>query len=235
MGVHSPSNGDQLAPKATKDQILDFFLTTYQSFVKPIVLMRLLLHRLATTGSQNPFDWSLDAEKAVVMTTTHLTSIPPTQTNVLKLIGQWIESYPDDFVEHPGLQQEVIKIVQRLKLVRGPYLPHAHRLKSFLQDINHPRINSLLASADDERRVPHHDNLYKLVCAYIVFNDDVIVMSCFKSFLQCKQMVLGGHLPVTMDTAVYLASLQLHIEVQSHVNTHTHTRHDIVHARTHRM
>lgn len=211
MGVQSPSE-DTIAPMATKDQILDFFLTTYQSFVKPLVLMRLLLHRLATTGSKNPFDWSVEAEKSVVATTTHSTSIPPTQANVLKLIGQWMESYPNDFIEHPALQGEVLKVIQRLKLARGPYLPHAHRLKSFLQDASHPRISSSLASAEEERRVPHHDNLYKLV--RIVFHQvvyDVIIMSYL--VLQCKQMVLGGHLPVTMDTAVFLASLQLHIEV----------------------
>ena len=30
--------------------IIDFFLTTYRSFMEPIILLRLLLHRLVTTG-----------------------------------------------------------------------------------------------------------------------------------------------------------------------------------------
>ena len=30
---------------------------------------------------------------------------------------------------------------------------------------------------------------------------------------QCKQMVTGGHLPVTLEQAIFMAGLQLHIEV----------------------
>ena len=33
-----------------EEVIIDFFLTTYRSFVEPIILLRLLLHRLVTTG-----------------------------------------------------------------------------------------------------------------------------------------------------------------------------------------
>ena len=31
--------------------------------------------------------------------------------------------------------------------------------------------------------------------------------------LQCKQMITGGHLPVTLDQAIFMSGLQLHVEV----------------------
>ncbi len=34
-------------------------------------------------------------------------------------------------------------------------------------------------------------------------------------FVQCKQMVTGGHLPVILDEAIFISSLQLHIEVST--------------------
>ncbi len=39
---------------------------------------------------------------------------------------------------------------------------------------------------------------------------------------QCKQMVTGGHLPVTLDEAIYISALQLHIEVSQSTRKHSH-------------
>lgn len=36
---------------------------------------------------------------------------------------------------------------------------------------------------------------------------------------QCKQMVIEGHLPVTVDEAIFMAALQTHIEVRSKFNS----------------
>ena len=112
---------------ASKDQILQFFLTTYKSFVHPLIFMRLLLHRLSYNDSLNLFDWSNKADSTP--TTTHLVSVPPTQINILNLIGQWLEMFPDDFTNYPSLKEELEKVIGRLKLARGPYIPHTHRLR----------------------------------------------------------------------------------------------------------
>lgn len=112
---------------ASKDQVLQFFLTTFKSFVHPLVLIRLLLHRLSCEDSLNLFDWSKNVGST--SSSIHLISVPATQISVLNLIGRWLELYPDDFAEYPCLKEELEKIVSRLKLVRGPYIPHTHRLR----------------------------------------------------------------------------------------------------------
>ena len=162
-GPQSPT-GERLSPKATKEQIVDFFLTTYQSFIHPVILIRLLLHRLNSHDWINPFDWSIEPNRSTIPPIPHSTSIPPTQINVLNLIGRWLESFPDDFLEHPQLQQDVSNVIQRLKLARGPYVPQAHKLKSFMMDISRPRADNSV-NIDATKRVPHHENLFKLVGA----------------------------------------------------------------------
>ena len=162
MGPQSPA-GDLLTPKATKEQILDFFLSTYQSFVHPIVFMRLLLHRLASKDHGNLFDWSVQPDKSTITPTPHSATIPPVHMSVLNVIGRWLEMFPDDFLDHPRLQENTLRLLRRLKLARGPYIPHTHRLKSLLNDIDRPRADSS-APGEERKRVPHHENLYKLVC-----------------------------------------------------------------------
>ncbi len=162
----SPTENHTLSPKATKEQIINFFLTTYQSFVRPIILMRLFLHRLATPKHpQNPFNWCLPTEVSTLPHSPHHVgySIPSTQMSVLALVGHWLESFPDDFVDFSELQVEVNKVVKRLRLTRGPFIPHTHRLRSLLQDLSRPRNERHGASTEEDMRVPHHDNLYQLV------------------------------------------------------------------------
>lgn len=126
-----PSPGPTL--HASKDQILQFFLTTFKSFVHPLVLTRLLLHRLSSPpgkgeDSSDLFDWSRQ-DPAPLSPTIHLVSVPGVQLSVLNVIGRWLELYPDDFLTYPHVRQEVDKVVSRLKLVRGSYIPHTHRLR----------------------------------------------------------------------------------------------------------
>ena len=97
-GPHSP--GNELAKRATKQQIATFFLTCYQSFMHPLILIRLLLHRLAMPCSQNPFDWSVNPDKGSVPSFAHTDSIPAHQSATLKVIGRWLEDFSDDFVQH---------------------------------------------------------------------------------------------------------------------------------------
>ncbi len=158
-----PSSGQTLVPRATKEQIVDFFLTTYQSFVHPTILMRLLLHRLSSRVPGTPFDWSILPDKSTVSPASHAFSIPTTETNVLHLIARWLEGFPADFLEHPQLQEGVTKVIQRMKLAWGPYIPHTHRLRSLLNDVGRPRMDSSGTGADNGERTPHHDNLYSLV------------------------------------------------------------------------
>lgn len=168
LGAQSPPAGS-LSPKATKEQILDFFLTTYQSFMHPVILMRLLLHRISSQDPESPFNWSLLPDRSTIPSTPPSTPLPTIEANVLNLIGRWLEHFPSDFQEHPQLRQSVVNIVQRLRLAKGPYTHHTHRLRSLLQDVGRPRSELLLASSS-QKRVPHHENLYKLVsCVFLGF------------------------------------------------------------------
>lgn len=55
--------------------IIDFFLTTYRSFMEPIILLRLLLHRLVTIGYHVNKHYCLALEQQLlVMITLHHTS-----------------------------------------------------------------------------------------------------------------------------------------------------------------
>lgn len=61
-----------------------------------------------------------------------------------------------------------------------------------------------------KKRVPHHENLYIQV--------EIFSLLCCSHhhamlFYQCKQLLIEELLPVTIEQAVYLAALQLHIEV----------------------
>ena len=97
------SHGNDLGHRATKHQITTFFLTCYQTFVHPLILVRLLRHRLATPCSQNPFDWSVATEKHSVPSFAHVDCMPAHQVATLKVIGRWLEDYPDDFLNHAQL------------------------------------------------------------------------------------------------------------------------------------
>ena len=55
------------------------------------------------------------------------------------------------------------QVISRLRSVRGAYLPHTHLLKSLLQDVNHAPSEAAVADIPEEKREPHHENLYKLV------------------------------------------------------------------------
>ena len=100
-GPRSP--GNELMKRATKQQIMTFFLTSYQSFMHPLIFIRLLLHRLATPCSQNPFDWSVNSDKCSVPSFPHVDTMPPHQTATLNVIGRWLEDHPDDFITYPQL------------------------------------------------------------------------------------------------------------------------------------
>ena len=123
------SKGDLSDPSlhASKDQVIQFFLTMYKSFVHPLILARLLLHRLSSDDQLNLFDWSNDI--SALSPTAHMVSIPPIQLSVLNLIGRWLELYSEDFCSFSSLRGEIDRVVSRLKLVRGSYIPHTHRLR----------------------------------------------------------------------------------------------------------
>ena len=163
VGPLSPTT-EKITPKASREQIVNFFLTMYKSFVHPLIFVRLLRHRLAHPDPENLFDWSVELKTSSPSTKTSSTSfIPAEQLNVFKLIGHWIEACPEDFVEYPSLQSEMEHIVARLRSVRGAYLPHTHRIRSLLQDANRAPSDSAVADVTEEKRQPHHENLYKLV------------------------------------------------------------------------
>ena len=105
---------DKITPKATKEQIINFFLTMYKSFIHPLVFVRLLRHRLAHPDPEGLFDWSIEDKSSSSSSpnakTTPTSFIPPEQLNVFKLIGRWMEACPDDFIKYPLLQVEVEQV-----------------------------------------------------------------------------------------------------------------------------
>lgn len=128
--------------------------------------MRLLLHRLsAPKHPHNPFNWCVPLEVSTLPSSSHHTgfTIPATQMSVLTLIGRWLESFSDDFIEYSELQFEVNRVIKRLRLTRGPFIPHTHRLRSLMQDLARPRSDRHSAVEEEQTRVPHHENLYQLV------------------------------------------------------------------------
>ena len=158
------SAADKINTKASKEQIISFFLTMYKTFVHPLIFVRLLRHRLSMPDPETLFDWSTKVKtNSPTIKPTVITSIPPEQLNVFKLISWWMESFPEDFVKYADLQLEVEQVILRLRSVRGAYLPHTHRLKSLLQDVNRPPNEGVVADVSDEKRAPHHENLFKLV------------------------------------------------------------------------
>ncbi len=50
---------------------------------------------------QNPFDWSQDPNS---IHHTHINEIIPIHQSILHFIGQWLETYPDDFKNNPSLK-----------------------------------------------------------------------------------------------------------------------------------
>lgn len=113
IGPLSPSS-DKITPKATKEQIINFFLTMYKSFIHPLVFVRLLRHRLAHPDPECLFDWSIEDKSSSSSSpnakTTPTSFIPPEQLNVFKLIGRWMEAHPEDFIKYPLLQVEVEQV-----------------------------------------------------------------------------------------------------------------------------
>ncbi|KAL5502445.1 hypothetical protein EMCRGX_G009220 [Ephydatia muelleri] len=98
-----------------------------------------------------------------------------------------------EFRESGQFQEQLGVLVQRLRIVRGPYGSHLYKLRGALQGAGkHKEISEGVVSQLEQRRqtTPHHKHLYKLY----------------------KNMVVGGHLPVTLEKAIYLSALQLHIE-----------------------
>ena len=161
------TNKDDYTPPArpSRDQIFTFFVYMFQSFLNPIILMRLLKHRLAESDPHetgNPFDWSVEPDKTSIRPLSGIAAVPPVRFATLKLITHWMEIFPEDFLRHGELGETVVAIVQRMNLVRGPYLPQMHRLRSLLGDLSRPRRDSSV-SMEAKTRTPHHNNLQQLV------------------------------------------------------------------------
>ena len=86
----------------------------------------------------NPFNWSIEPEN---VHHSHLSSIPHTHQSVLSLIGQWLETFPEDFRNAIQLRDYVGDLLQRLKRLRGVYTPHSHQLRSLLHDLQVKKLS----------------------------------------------------------------------------------------------
>eukprot|EP00794_Sanderia_malayensis_P018095 gene18095-19903_t len=170
----------------SEQQILNFILTTYQSFVHPVIFIRLTLHRFHDPTYYKVFE-ELEETGEVASMRDHI-SLPPVHARLMRVWVTWLENYPGDFRRCPIILEELSELIEPMKLVAGPYLPCADRLEAIMNKIK--ADGSSRGSERSNHSESHHDILYE----------------------QCQKAIVSGSIPSTDDDFIYLASIQLYIE-----------------------
>ncbi|XP_031563112.1 uncharacterized protein LOC116298715 [Actinia tenebrosa] len=170
--------------KATDDQIVDFILTMYPSFVHPIIFMRLLIHRFRDPW----FDKYFDGDPTTGQIEEY-GPLPIVHIHLMRLWKTWLDKYPEQFITYPTLASELSCLFLPMKRAGGPYLPCAESLENLLVGLED---YSPGAKKDDSQLINHchHSLLYA----------------------QCQKAIVSGGQPCQVDDAVYLSALQLYIE-----------------------
>ncbi|XP_065910773.1 uncharacterized protein [Dysidea avara] len=127
--------------------VVDFCLTTYHSFMEPIIFLRLLLHRIRTFSRGRA-------------------TVSSVESSSMMVLAKWLETFPDDFQDQL-MQKEVNRLIAQLRKQRGPRLRHAHQLKVLLNAAKYPQNDGVMCDSE-VTRIPHHDHLYPLCQRMIV-------------------------------------------------------------------
>ncbi|XP_028412259.1 uncharacterized protein LOC114535076 [Dendronephthya gigantea] len=114
--------------------------------------------------------------------------LPFIHISLMRIWVAWLEKFPQDFRENSTLQIELGNLIDNLATRQGPYLVCAQHLESLLM---HSQEDTSISLPPENHC--HHDILFR----------------------SCQQAVLSGALPAKIDDAIYLAALQLYIELSS--------------------
>ncbi|KAL9975174.1 hypothetical protein ACROYT_G012301 [Oculina patagonica] len=170
---------------ATDDQIVDFVLTTYKSYMHPSIFMRLLLHRFHDPWFGKYFDGDPSTGQMQ-----DYSPLPVLHIHLMRLWTAWLEKYPEEFVNNPVIATELsVVMIHPLRQAGGPYLPCAEILEDLIQ--------SLVERASKKR---HLDRFQANHCHHAILYE------------QCQKAVVSGSLPCSVEDSIYLSALQLYIE-----------------------
>jgi len=169
---------------ATEDQIVDFLLTTYKSFVHSAILMRLLLHRFHDPWFGKYFDGDPSTGQMQ-----DYSPLPVLHIHLMRLWTAWLDNYPEDFVNNPVMASELSEVILPLRQAGGPYLPCAEILEHL--------IHSVVERASKKG---HLDRFQANHCHHAILYE------------QCQKAIVSGSLPCSVEDAIYLSALQLYIE-----------------------
>lgn len=169
-----------------EEQIMNFILTTFQTFIHPIIFMRLLLHRFREPDIYKNFKSAQD-DTTNPPNMEHYAPLPILHARLMRIWITWLEKYPEDFVTYPTLESELTCLIPPMKLLDGPYGPCASRLECLLSKVKDESDHSSLYHIESDS---HHDVLYE----------------------QCSKAITDGRLPCSEDYYTFLAGLKLYIE-----------------------
>ena len=150
---HSTSLGKVSSSAKTsvpsENQIVNFILSTYQTFVHPIIFMRLLLHRFREPAAYERFappklmdDGESDDDTGCGGVAgpgsgpmEHYAPLPIVHARLMRVWIAWLEHYADDFRTFPTLRDELSVLIGPMRSIDGPYAPCASRLEQLLAKV----------------------------------------------------------------------------------------------------
>ena len=187
----SSRSGGKSRSKNTPSEyhITNFILSTLQTFVHPVIFMRLLLHRFHDPEAYKLFLAIQDPEESMVEAPhmEHFAPLPVLHARIMRILITWLENYPNDFVTFPIIRLEVEKLIGPMKVIDGPYAPCAQKLEELFGKLCEVTVSHSVYHVEFEG---HHNHLYE----------------------QCQRAIKDGRLPCSEEDFVYLAGLQLYIE-----------------------
>jgi len=186
-GLRNGVNGkESIRHTPSEQQILSFILTMYPTFVHPVILMRLLLHRFHDPIYYKVFEEY--EENGQVTSLGSFSPLPTVHARLMRVWVTWLENHPGDFRGCPSILEELGDLIEPMRAVGGPYGPCADRLDTLINKIKED--GSSRGSERSNHSENYHDPLYE----------------------QCQKAIVSGSIPSTDDYFIYLASLQLYIE-----------------------
>ena len=183
-GIGCPAkNKVRVRSNPNENQIIDFVIKMYQTFVHPVIFMRLLLHRFREPKAYAAFV-NLNHTNT---TMEHYAPLPIIHARLVRIWIAWLESELEDFKIYPIIREELFELIVPMKIIDGPYAPCAEYLERLLSTSLESFYTKNVYRYPPEN---HHNNLYD----------------------QCCHAICDGSLPCSEDDLVYLGGLQLYIE-----------------------
>ncbi|XP_047134690.1 uncharacterized protein LOC100197014 isoform X1 [Hydra vulgaris] len=183
-GISCPTrNKTRIQSIPNENQIINFVIKMYQTFVHPVILMRLLLHRFREPKAYAAFI----SYNNTSTTIEYYAPLPTIHARLVRFWIAWLEVGLEDFKTYPIIRNELCEVVSSMKAIGGPYAPCADYLGKLLS-----KSHEELCSKNVYRSPPvnHHNDLYE----------------------QCYKAIFDGSLPCSETDLVYLGGLQLYIE-----------------------